>query len=744
MSSELQEDHSCEMSNQNTQMNTSEQSNQIIESESEKETENTKLQTPILENNVDAVTGKINALEIDTKRNQTKITHLTPLSPNEIKKQHLSRSLSDVSIASSKTSQLSTLQEISNEYETPKKDTNRSSVNVTGRQKSKSDSNIELDSMQINSPSVHDHGRESAQANGRRTTKDDGVHSSLPVLHALRSSEKKALRNSAPPSIAPESRRSSPQLRPSNISHIVEESAPASIMSKSHSTGRRSFIHRLFHHDDASNAQSHKNGHHSSAESDTSAHGSEDPEHHSKFIVEEEISSNAPAAFPSKKHRFHLDHLFRDLLHNKLHSPGSIFGSTGSVADSTAPSRSSSRNSMTGHSDDDEHHEHHEDPTSDDHSTDFKPPEEREKKHQVSSVKSRARAESSSTGRKRSNLTTAFRQLMMPAKHSTRAAKAAEAEAGSLPPDLLLEQKYGSCGRVLGKGAGGVVRMCQMVTTEGQKFNKVYAVKEFKKRKNETEREHVKKLTSEFCISSRLHHCNIIQTVDLVQDENKHWCEIMEYCPHGDLYEFIRSGSLEQVEIDCFFKQLIRGVEYLHSVGVAHRDLKPENLLIDEGAQLKITDFGVSDVFQIAWEKQPHYSKGVCGSEPYIAPEEFNGEPYDAREVDVWAMAVIYYALNFTGVPWRTATPNDPNYAYYLKYRGDRFEPFHRFPAQSRSLIHRMFEPNPKKRISVADIILSPWFIATETCSGVDAVPGAAPPHHHHSLQKKLAQQAVN
>jgi len=107
-------------------------------------------------------------------------------------------------------------------------------------------------------------------------------------------------------------------------------------------------------------------------------------------------------------------------------------------------------------------------------------------------------------------------------------------------------------------------------------------------------------------------------------------------------------------------------------------------------------------------------------------------------------MAVIYYALNFTGVPWRTATPNDPNYAYYLKYRGDRFEPFQRFPPQSRGLIHRMFEPNPKKRITIAEIILSPWFMATQTCSGQDFHGTKEErPHIHHSLDKKMAQQST-
>jgi len=133
-------------------------------------------------------------------------------------------------------------------------------------------------------------------------------------------------------------------------------------------------------------------------------------------------------------------------------------------------------------------------------------------------------------------------------------------------------------------------------------------VQEFRKRrKNESEKEYVKKLTAEFCISSTLHHPNIVETVDLVQDEALHWCEVMEFCPGGDLYAAIKKGSVFPVvirptscslstrisgmspaEVECCFKQMLKGVSYLHSQGVAHRDLKPENLFFDAKGHLKV------------------------------------------------------------------------------------------------------------------------------------------------------------
>ncbi|KAJ1560417.1 serine/threonine-protein kinase HAL4/sat4 [Nowakowskiella sp. JEL0078] len=96
------------------------------------------------------------------------------------------------------------------------------------------------------------------------------------------------------------------------------------------------------------------------------------------------------------------------------------------------------------------------------------------------------------------------------------------------------------------------------------------------------------------------------------------------------------------LKIKSYFKQLLRGVKYLHDMGVAHRDLKPENLLLcDDGKTLKITDFGVSEVFRTPFCNATKKAKGLCGSGPYIAPEEFEAKEYNSEQVDVWACGII-------------------------------------------------------------------------------------------------------
>ncbi|GJE92043.1 Pkinase-domain-containing protein [Phanerochaete sordida] len=307
-----------------------------------------------------------------------------------------------------------------------------------------------------------------------------------------------------------------------------------------------------------------------------------------------------------------------------------------------------------------------------------------------------------------------------------------------------LLKKYGVCEKVaIGRGATSVVRLAHKWDRSEEKL---YAVKEFRKRrKNETEKEYVKKLTAEFCISSTLHHINIVETVDLVQDESNHWCEVMEFCPGGDLYAAIKRGGMSPAEVECCFRQILTGVHYLHSQGVAHRDIKPENLFFDTKGHLKIGDYGASTVYRLPWETTIHMSTGLCGSEPYIAPEQFLGKPYDARLVDIWACGIVYYCLHFQELPWTVAQPTDALFSAYVQACQSTVPTQSQCPPTinnlspraCRPLIRKMLEPNPKLRCSIEDAVNNSWVQAIDVCYLTEK------PSHKHVYAQSMVESQV-
>ncbi|RKU43554.1 serine/threonine-protein kinase HAL4/sat4 [Coniochaeta pulveracea] len=281
-----------------------------------------------------------------------------------------------------------------------------------------------------------------------------------------------------------------------------------------------------------------------------------------------------------------------------------------------------------------------------------------------------------------------------------------------------LVEKYGKCQEVVGRGAFGIVRISHKKVDNGEKL---FAVKEFRRRPEETEKKYSKRLTSEFCISSSLRHPNVIHTLDLLKDAKGDFCEVMEFCAGGDLYTLVlAAGKLEVQEADCFFKQMMRGVEYMHEMGVAHRDLKPENLLLTTRGALKITDFGNGECFRMAWENDAHMVSGLCGSAPYIAPEEYIDREFDARAVDVWACGVIYMAMRTGRHLWRVAKKDeDEFYARYLEGRRDEegyspIESLHR--ARCRNVIYSILDPNPSRRITASQVLKSEWGREIKLC----------------------------
>ncbi|KAJ1762060.1 hypothetical protein LPJ77_001675 [Coemansia sp. RSA 2523] len=323
---------------------------------------------------------------------------------------------------------------------------------------------------------------------------------------------------------------------------------------------------------------------------------------------------------------------------------------------------------------------------------------------------------------------------------SGTARRGAGSEAGA-----TFEQKYGTCSReCIGQGATAVVRVAYKQHRDGPQ---VYAIKRFRKQHaNETERKYVKKLTSEYCISSSVHHKNVVSTLDLIQDPHKNWCQVMEYCPGGDLYTVIRDGSMGLAEHECCFKQLCEGVAHLHSLGVCHRDIKAENLLLDAHNTVKITDFGVADVFRVAWEQHVHKSRGLCGSEPYIAPEMFTAKSYDGRKADVWSAAVVFYTMVYNGIPWRAAKEDDTNYARYLEAvrAGRDYEGFRRIDARSRRLIQRMLNPDPAARPTMDEVLESDVMRRICVCDDAGRVPGGGTHEHYtEEFEERMASRRM-
>lgn len=325
----------------------------------------------------------------------------------------------------------------------------------------------------------------------------------------------------------------------------------------------------------------------------------------------------------------------------------------------------------------------------------------------------------------------------------------------------------------IGSGATATVQVvslkpgCHSTIESNGGDSGLFAVKTFRKKsRSERKEDYLKKLASEWTIQQRVNHPNVVRAVDLCLDDHAlsadSWCEIMEFCAAGDLHSLIKSmvdwtAEPEPKEMapnlrNCLFKQLLHGVYYLHSEGIAHRDIKPENLLLNYNGTLKITDFGTSDVLfnknSPNSEKNIKKCRGICGSNAYIAPEVFIQKEYDGFKVDIWSCAIVYFCLTWGGTLFVKAVPGDKHYDNYL----DAFRKFHtKFMNSSDSLSHSNFVSPSQASIesslstsvqSISNLMdLSPLHSPIHSINGIkDEKLPAYPPFKHW---KACAQHTI-
>lgn len=231
--------------------------------------------------------------------------------------------------------------------------------------------------------------------------------------------------------------------------------------------------------------------------------------------------------------------------------------------------------------------------------------------------------------------------------------------------------------RDLLKGPSDDIRIClvqEKASTKG-----LYAIKIFvRPLQNKALKSYTRRVTAEFCIAHTLRHPNVVRVIELLQNDYGDLCQVMEYCDAGSLLDLLEQiNKFTHDEGDCLMKQLLRAVQYIHSVGVSHRNLKPENILLSRQGTLKITDFCCAECFRLPWAKTAlrksfpvvgtSQSQDLKGTIAYMAPEQFGKTEFDPAAGDMWAVGIVYFAMRSGRLPWKRATNDDPLYRTYLR-----------------------------------------------------------------------------
>ncbi|XP_028284072.1 death-associated protein kinase 3 [Parambassis ranga] len=263
---------------------------------------------------------------------------------------------------------------------------------------------------------------------------------------------------------------------------------------------------------------------------------------------------------------------------------------------------------------------------------------------------------------------------------------------------------YYEMGEELGSGQFAIVRKCKEKSTGVE-----YAAKFIKKRRLSSSRRGVSReeIEREVNILREIQHSNIITLHDIFENKTD-VILILELVSGGELFDFLaEKESLTEEEATQFLKQILDGVQYLHSKRIAHFDLKPENImLLDKNVpnpRIKLIDFGIAHQIKAGNE-----FKNIFGTPEFVAPEIVNYEPL-GLEADMWSIGVITYILLSGASPFLGETKQETltnisavNYDFDEEYFSNTSE-------LAKDFIRRLLVKDPKKRMTIDDSLEHPW-----------------------------------
>ncbi|XGW14304.1 hypothetical protein V3C99_000547 [Haemonchus contortus] len=218
----------------------------------------------------------------------------------------------------------------------------------------------------------------------------------------------------------------------------------------------------------------------------------------------------------------------------------------------------------------------------------------------------------------------------------------------------------------------------------------------------------------EIAILKKLSHPNVVKLVEVLDDPNDNYLYmVFEFVERGSILDVPTDKPLDEDSAWKYFRDTLRGLEYLHYQKIIHRDIKPSNLLLSDSGHVKIADFGVSCEF----EGIDAFLSGTAGTPAFMAPEaliEGSNHFYSGRAQDMWSLGITLYAFVVGKVPFW-----DPYIiALHRKIKNDPVV-FPETPHLSdplKDVILGLLKKDPGLRLLLQEVKVHAWVTRRGTC----------------------------